>query len=289
MPSAYLYSVILFGQLVFASTPLFIKIALEHFDPFTLGLVRFSISIILLNLFLLIQGKRIIPQRQDWPWILLLGFLAIPLNQGFLFYGLQFTTPGHSALIYGMTPMLVTIFAIPILKERLSILKAIGILIALGGVIVVLSDRNITLEPDFVIGDIIIFIGMFGWALYTVFGKKLVKKLGSILAVTYTMTLGTLLFIPIGAYNTATFDFFSPSLRSWFALLFIAVVTSGIAYPLWYWALKYLEASKLSAFIYTQPIIAAILSHIFLSEELTINFIVGGITVISGVIITEKG
>lgn len=288
MPAVYLYTVILLGQVVFASTPLFIKIALNDFDPFTLGLVRFGISIILLNLFLLIRGKRIIPDKREWLWILFLGLLAIPFNQGLLFYGLQFTTPAHSALIYGMTPMLVSIIAIPILKERLSILKTLGIMVAFGGLLIVLGDGNITLEPEFVKGDIIIFIGMIGWALYTVLGKKLVKRLGPIMAITYTMTFGTILFVPIGAYNTATFDFLAPSSMSWIALLYIAVITSAIAYPIWFWALKYMQASKLSVFIYTQPILATILSYIFLSEELTTNFILGGITVLVGVIIAER-
>ncbi|NIP41778.1 MAG: EamA family transporter [candidate division Zixibacteria bacterium] len=288
MSSVRLYSIILFGQLVFAATPLFLKIALRDFDPLTLGITRFVISIIILNIFLFIQGRKIIPDKKHWLWIAGLGFLAIPCNQGLLFYGLQFTTPGHAALMYGMTPVLVYLFAIPLLKEKFRISKMLGIILAFAGVVIVLSDRQITIEPEFVKGDLIIFVGVIAWALYTVFGKSLVAKLGSILAITYTMTYGTILFIPIGAYNTLTFDFGHVDFLPWMALLYTAVITSGIAYPLWFWALKYLEASKLSVFIFLQPLLATILSYIFLSEQLTRNFVAGGIIVLGGVFIAER-
>jgi drug/metabolite transporter (DMT)-like permease len=288
MSSVRLYSIILFGQLVFAATPLFLKIALRDFDPLTLGITRFVISIIILNIFLFIQGRKIIPDKKHWLWIAGLGFLAIPCNQGLLFYGLQFTTPGHAALMYGLTPVLVYLFAIPLLKEKFRISKMLGIILAFAGVVIVLSDRQITIEPEFVKGDLIIFAGVIAWALYTVFGKSLVAKLGSILAITYTMTFGTILFVPIGAYNTLTFDFGHVDLLPWIALLYTAVITSGIAYPLWFWALKYLEASKLSVFIFLQPLLATILSYIFLSEQLTRNFVAGGIIVLAGVFIAER-
>jgi drug/metabolite transporter (DMT)-like permease len=288
MSAIRLYTLIIFGQVVFSATPLFIKIALRDFDPFTFGIIRFVISVILLNLFLLIIGKPLIPKRKDWFWVALLGFLAIPANQGLLFIGLEYTTPGHSALLYGLTPILVYLFAIPILKERFIFKKLVGILMAFAGVVIILLDRNITIEPKFATGDIIIFFGVIAWALYTVFGKTLVKRLGSILAITYTMTFGTLIFLPIGAYNTISFSYADVTGLSWVAVLFTAIITSGIAYPVWYWALKYMEASKLSVFIYFQPILATVLSYIFLAEQLTTNFVVGGIVVLMGVFVAER-
>mgnify|MGYP001209389799 CR=1 FL=1 len=288
MSAVRLYIIIVFGQIVFAATPLFLKIALRDFDPLTLGITRFVISVIILNIFLFIQGRKLIPDKKHWLWIAVLGFLAIPCNQGLLFYGLQFTTPGHAALMYGLTPLLVYLIVIPLLKEKFRLVKMFGILLAFSGVVLVLSDRQITIEPEFVKGDLIIFLGVIGWALYTVFGKGLVKKLGSILAITYTMTFGTILFIPIGAYDTLTFDYAQVDLLSWIALLYTAVVTSGIAYPVWFWALKYLEASRLSVFIFLQPLLATALSYIFLSEQLTRNFVVGGIIVLAGVFIAER-
>ncbi|MBD3217779.1 MAG: EamA family transporter [candidate division Zixibacteria bacterium] len=288
MSAVRLYTIIIFGQVVFAATPLFLKIALRDFDPLTLGIIRFVISIVILNIFLLTQGRKIIPEKKHWLWIAFLGLLAIPGNQGLLFYGLQFTTPGHAALMYGLTPVLVYLLAIPLLKERFRIRRMLGILLAFAGVVVVLSDQNITIEPEFVKGDIIIFLGVIAWALYTVFGKELVKKMGSIQAITYTMTFGTILFIPIGAYNTVTFDYAGADLLPWIALLYTAVITSGIAYPVWYWALKYLEASKLSVFIFFQPLLATVFSYIFLSEQLTHNFVAGGIVVLIGVFIAER-
>ncbi len=283
-----LYSVIILGQIIFASTPLFIKVGLRDFDPFTLALIRFLISIILLNIFLWIKGIRLIPKRKNVLLVLFLGLMAIPLNQGLLFYGLQFTTPGHASLMYGLTPILVYLFAIFILREKFKLRKLLGILAAFGGILLVLVDQDVDISPHFAAGDLIIFGGVVAWALYTVYGKRLVKEIGSLQAIVYSMTFGTLLFVPVGAYPALTFDYGTASSLSWISLLYIAVITSGIAYPVWYWALKYMEASKLSVFIYTQPILATTLSAIFLHEALTTNFIIGGIIVILGVAFTER-
>ena len=288
MSKTALYTIILLGQIVFAATPLFAKIALNEIDPLTIGVLRFGASAIILNLFLWSQGKKIVPPKKYWVTIIFLGFLAIPANQGCFLFGLKFTSPGHSALLYSMTPLFALLLAIPLLKERLTAIKGIGMLIAFGGVLIVLLDRNITTEPDFVIGDLIISMGVITWALFTVRGKPLVQALGSVTAITTTMTAGAILFLPLGIYNTVTFDYRSVSTQAWIGLSFITLITSSIAYPMWFWALKYMEASKLTVFIFLQPVLASLLSYIFLSEELTTHFVSGGLIVIVGVILTVR-
>ena len=102
------------------------------------------------------------------------------------------------------------------------------------------------------------------------------------------MTVGTLLFVPIGIYPAATFDYGRAGTLSWFSLLYIAVLASGVAYPLWYWALKHLEASRLAVFSNFQPVLTAAPSYLFFAEELTPNFILGGTLVLVGVFATER-
>jgi drug/metabolite transporter (DMT)-like permease len=288
MAPAVVYLVVILGQLLFAATPIFAKIALREFDPFTLGLLRFAIAIVMLNVLLLAQGRRIIPQAKHWPLLLFLGFVAVPVNQGLFLVGLKYTSPAHSALLYSLTPLIVYLLAIPILKEKPSLRKFAGILTALCGVIIVLLDSQIRRAPNFVLGDLLIFVAVIAWALFTVFGKPLVGQIGSLPAITYTMTVGTLLFVPIGLYPAATFDYGRASALSWFSLLYIAVLVSGVAYPLWYWALRRLEASKLTVFSNCQPILTAALSYFFFAEELTPNFLLGGALVLLGVFVTAR-
>jgi drug/metabolite transporter (DMT)-like permease len=279
---------IIFCQLIFSATPLFTKVALSDFEPLTLGLLRFVIAAIILNLILLISGQFRSISRKNRLTVIFLGLLIAPINQGFFLFGLELTTPGHSALMFSMTPLFVYILAIPILSEKFYPGKMAGILIALAGVIIILLDRNITVEPKFYWGDLLIMVAVIAWALYIVLGKKLVAELGSIVAYSYSITAGMFLFLPMGAHSAAAADFMQPSLIAWAGLLYIAVLTTSTAFPLWYWALKYMEASRLSIYMYIQTILATFWSYIFLSEELTLNFILGGITILAGVFITEK-
>ncbi|MBD3217780.1 MAG: EamA family transporter [candidate division Zixibacteria bacterium] len=288
MPLAQLYIAIIFCQLIFSATPLFTKIALNDFDPFTLGFLRFVIATMVLNLLMLIQGRYKRLSKKNLLKIIILGFLIAPVNQGFFLIGLEMTTPGHSALMFSMTPLFVYILAIPMLSEKFYFGKMGGILIALAGVIIILLDRNITVEPKFYWGDLLILMAVIAWALYIVIGKKVVAELGSIAAYSYSITAGMILFIPMGSYGTITTDFSQISVIAWIGLLYISLLTTGTAFPLWYWALKYMEASRLSIYMYIQTILAALWSYVFLSEQLTTNFIVGGITILAGVFITER-
>jgi drug/metabolite transporter (DMT)-like permease len=287
MPQILVILVVVFGQAIFAATPIFAKVALRDFDPLSLGIVRFVISIILLNAILYARKRPLLPAKSDLKLVLWLGFLAIPANQGMFLLGLKFTSPGHSALLYSLTPLFAYILAIIFLKEKTRLLKFIGIAVAFAGVIIILTDKQIKLEPDFATGDLIIVGGVTAWAAYTVFGKTLVRRAGAFAALTYSMTAGTLMGLPFGFWHTVTFDFSQVSTAAWIGMLFIAVATSGVAYPIWYWALKYMEASRLTVFIFLQPVLANIFSYIFLHEELTRNFLIGGSTVLVGLIISE--
>jgi len=288
MPTARVYLIVLLGQAIFAATPLFLKIALQDFDPLTLGFWRFLISALLLNLLLLARGNKLTAYGKNLLPIILLGVLAIPLNQVVLFYGLRLTTPGHSTLMFALTPMFVYLLAIVILHEQISLRKFAGIIVALIGVAIVLADQHIKYEPRFAAGDAIILLSVLAWAAYTAFGKKVVAQVGSLETTAYTLTFAALAFLPIGAYPAAAFDYRAVHPMAWTGLLYAAVLASVIAYPIWYWALKYFEASRRSAFIYVQPLIATTLSFFFLQEELTTNFLLGGAIIIGGVIITER-
>lgn len=227
-------------------------------------------------------------ERRDHYRLWLLGLLAIPINQAFFLYGLQWTTTGHSALLYGLTPLFVMLFAAWKLGERITVWRIAGVTLAFGGVVVVLFEKGVALAPEQFTGDILVLIAVIAWALYTVLGKPLIEKYGAMVVTARAMAYGTILFIPIGLSTIGDFEPATVGIDAWAGLLYCALLTSVVAYSLWFWALKYIDATRVAVFNNFQPVIAALLGWALLSEPLTLTFIGGGVLVLIGVFVTGK-
>jgi drug/metabolite transporter (DMT)-like permease len=232
------------------------------------------------------KGRKLDPADNRKMW--LLGMLAIPINQGFFLYGLQWTTAGHSALLFALTPLFVMLLAAWKLGERITIWRTVGIVVAFVGVLAVLFERGVRLAPNQFTGDTLVLIAVTAWACYTVLGKPLIQKYGAMVVTARAMTYGTLLFIPVGLFSIGDFDPSVVALDAWAGLLYCAIITSVVAYTLWYWALHYIDAAQMAVFNNLQPIIAALFGWLLLGEPLTATFIAGGILVLIGVYVTEK-
>lgn len=283
------YIILIFEQVIASGTFLAAKWALAEFPPLTLAFLRFIVASGGLYLVHRLWPGRQAIAREDRRMLLLLGLLAVVINQGFFLYGLKFTTPTHAALLYGATPVLVFLFAIPLIGEKATILKKTGVPVTFAGVVTVVWHAGMEWSWRALIGDVLILIAVVAWALYTVLGKRLVARYGAIHLTAMSIIVGTFLFAPIGLVTFTRFDPDVISLRGWSSLGYIAIITSVVAYSIWFWALGRLEATKVSVFNNLQPIFTAIMSYFLLGETIGPRLIVGGILVIVGVILTERG
>ncbi len=283
----HIYPLILIGQAIAAGTFPIAKIALESFEPFTLAFTRFLIASVAMMLIVRLTGRWKVIERADWGRFLFLGFLAVPANQLLFLYGLKFTTPGRSALYYGATPVFVFLLALWYLREKATILRLLGILISFAGVAIILRAGRF--DSEILFGDFLVILAVVAWAAYTIFGKPLIAKYGAMNVTGWALSIGTIQYLPFGLYFAWKFDYSAVTAEGWLSLLYIAIVTSVIAYSIWYWALGRMEASKLAIFQNLQPIIAALLSVLLVGETLGASFYIGGALVIAGVLLTQRG
>ena len=123
-----------------AGTYLAAKRALGELSAFELALARFTLSGAAFGA--LLWHRRVRVARADLPALAALGVVAIPLNQGLFLTGLTFTTAGHAALLYALTPIFVLLLSRARLGERATLAKAAGIAVAFAGVVVVLFARS---------------------------------------------------------------------------------------------------------------------------------------------------
>ncbi len=274
-----------------AGTYLFAKRALGELSPFELALARFTLASLVYG-GLLLARPRPVPRR-DLLALTALGFVAIPLNQGLFLFGLSLTTPGHAALLYAMTPVFVFLLALLRREERSSPWKTFGIGLAFAGAAVVLVGRGQLAGADptagAVLGDLLILGAVVAWAVYVVWGKPYAERHGVVTTTGLTIVSGSLLYLPFGLWLSRASSFRALSPAGWGSVAYLVVLTSVVSYLLYYWALAREDASRVAIWSNTQPVLTALLAWVVYSDPLTPSFVAGGVLVILGVWMTQRG
>ena len=288
-----LYGALLVHTLFSAGTYLFGKRALTEIPALPLGTLRFlgaSTLLLLLLLRLLPPGSRL-PPKQARRKVLLLSFVGVPVNQGFFLFGLQLSTAAHAALLYTLTPLFVLLLAQALIGELPGRRTVAGTAIALAGALWVLFHRGLDLSRGPLLGDLLLLVAVLAWAVYTAEGRELVSAYGALPTIAWTLIGGTLMFLPLGLgsllFARNREQIASASREAWLGLAYLIVVTSVIAYLLWYWALGHLAAARVAIFTNLQPLATAGLAHVFLKEQVTLAFLAGAVVVVAGVVIAQ--
>ena len=288
--------VMLLHSVLSAGTSLAAKRALGELSPFELALARFGFAgLVYLGLLAWRRRGDARPvTRRDLAAFVVLGFIAIPLNQGLFLFGLSLTTPGHAALLYAMTPVFVFLLALARREERSSPWKTFGIVAAFAGATVVLVGRGQLggapgSAPGSVVGDLLILLAVISWAVYVVWGKPYAERLGVITTTGATIVAGSALYLPLGLWLSRGESFRALSPVGWGAVAYLVVLTSVVSYLLYYWALAREDASRVAIWSNTQPVLTALLAWAVYGDPLTPSFVAGAALVILGVLMTQRG
>ena len=269
------------------------KIAVAELAPMTAAFLRFSIaSLCLFPILLYKEGKTAKAQKEDLPWLMLLGLTGIFGYNIFFFYGLKYTSAINGSLIVASNPGITVVLAALILKERLKLAQILGLIISFIGVIFVISKGSLQTiaQLEFNKGDFIFLGATITWALYSIAGKRVMLKYSALAATTYAILFGTLFLAPFAIKDLSTLDWSQVSVSVWLAILFMGVVSSAISFVWWYRGVNQLGASKTAIFINLVPVSVMVITA-FLGEVVTVIEILGAMLVIGGVYITtvKKG
>lgn len=283
------YFFLIIQQLIAGGTHIVAKAILRDIDPVTLTLLRAIVSAVLMVAVFLIKERQWKIERGDYLKVIWLSLLAVPINQFLFFYGISRTTASNAALLYTTTPVVVLILSRMILKEPVTWKKVIGVVVALIGVSFVIFEDGFYLNSSHTHGNLIIVVAVFAWALFTIYGKPMIMKYGALYVTCLTLILGMVLYFPFGLLFGNGISLPSLTLFHWEGLLYLGIGTSFLGYFLWYYALGRMEASKVAIFSNAQPFFATILAVIFLGQDVSATFVVGGFITICGVVLVQLG
>lgn len=286
-----IYFLIVVQQLIASSTHIIGQDASTHSSPVFVLLLRASIAAIALWIFAAFKEKvfnlfRGITSKDMW-MLIFLGFLNILINQYLFLEGLRHTTPANSALLYALTPAIVFLLVLMIHRERTTLKKTLGVVVALVGVCILIFERGVSLDSSNTKGNLMIFTAMVAWSLFTLLGRPLVQKYGALRVTALHMMIGALMYLPIGMYFSSMSDLEALTPILWADILYLGLISSAVNYALWYYALGKLETSKVAIFQNLQPIMTTMLALSLGRVVLTPELIGGGVLALAGVLLVE--
>lgn len=252
-----------------------------------LGFIFIRVSVVTLLFWLSYTGGkryRTKIEKKDWPILVLGGLFGVALNQMLFFMGLNLTFPIHASLIMMSTPLLITIISLFVLRERISITKAIGLLLGIGGAALLMSaGKEITLTGNSALGDLFVFINAASYAVYLVLIKPLMTRYRPIIVIRWVFLFGFLFVLPFGwpQFSAIDWSLFQPS--DYLSVAFIVICVTFFTYLWNIYALRHLPPSVAGAYIYLQPIFAAIISILIMNEPLTLVKLLATALIFSGV------
>lgn len=293
-PKLIPYLEALFAVVVWGATFIATKIALREVSPATIVWVRFGMGTIILGAVVAIREQFALPERNEWLYFAMLGFLGVTFHQWLQATGLQTAKATTTAWIVATTPVFIAILGWLTLKERLNGLQVIGILIAAFGVLLIVSKGNfgaLFTGEEGTFGDFLILVSSVNWAVYTILSRRELARHPAARMMFFVMLIGWL-FVNLWLFGFGPGMGEIPQLTAsgWGAILMLGLFGSGLAYIAFYDALQEIPASQLGAFFNIEPLITTVLASFMIAEAITAVTLIGGAIIIFGIwLVNRKG
>lgn len=261
----------------------------RYVDPVPLGFLRFGIGLAIL--FLVFRGWRRLHRlrRGDLVPVLAIGVVQFAGFVVLFNAALRFTTAGRAALVMAIIPFMTMLIAALRRQEAITAPKLAGVLLAGGGVAVVLGDALIPeLGPaDQWRGDVLMLGAALCASLYNVFARPFIWRNGPTTVLMWSMAAGVLALLPFAFAAGLPRQLAALGALEWGVALFVAAVGGAFAISLWTYALSRALPTRVAVFNALNPTVAVGLGVVFLGEPLGPRILIGLACVIAGILMAN--
>ena len=280
----YLLLVIL--ALIWASAFFNIKIATYSYGPITIAFFRILFGAVPVILLCIYKKIKIEAFSKDWHWFAMIGFINLVAPFFLIAYGVKSVQSNLAAILMSTTPLSSTILGHFFTKnEKFNFIKTFGILIGFSGIVYLFSD-NLLINDNNFISALLILLGSTCYVIGGVLTLKISKKknenvTGSILI------WAIIILIPLVCFIEKPWTL-NPSIESTISVIYLGVVSTGLAWLLRFRILKKNGLIFQSQVSYLIPIFGMILSYIFLKEMITPKILISLVAVAIGLYFVRK-
>ena len=275
--------------LIWGTTYLGIRVALESIPPALVGGIRWTIAGAVLALVLRVRGEAL-PAPKKWGGFALAGLLLIGFGNGAVIFAEQWVPSGIAAVIIGASPFwMMGIEALVPGGERLTRRGLVGLLIGFGGIVLLVwPDLTVggAVGRQFAIGVVLLQIACLGWSAGSVYARRYAREDSALGGSALQMLFAGVMMLVLATIRGEWADLtFTP--RALAAEMYLTVVGSLFAYSAYLYAIKHLPLSTVSLYSYINPVIAVVLGSLLLGEPFGMRIVIASAAVLAGVAVVK--
>jgi len=259
----------------------------EYILPFGLIVIRVAIAAACFWLIGLSVNEKI-NWRADWVRIVLCAFFGVGINMLFFFKGVSLTTAINGSIIMTLTPVMVFVTSLILLKEKVTLLKVLGLAVGFLGAFLIIYSPGTGISLGNWRGDVLILLNAMSYGVYLVLVKPLMARYTPITVAKWIFFFGFLLVLPVGWNEFNQIEWQALTAKVYFSMAFVIIGVTVIVYVLNIWALKKVNPSTVGVYIYVQPVFATLIASTFFGEILSIRHLIAALLVFAGVWLVVK-
>lgn len=268
------------GRAVSASVP-----------PVALSLIRWGLATLCLLPFALKPFLRDRAHYLTYRWhVLGTAITGVATFNLMVYWGLHTTSATNGIILNSFIPFLVAIFGFLFYRQRLAVYQLLGLLVSLAGVLTVVSrgELQVLLTLAFAPGDVIIFLAMICWALFTLWTKEIPATIDRTGLMLCQVLIALLFLLPLYVWESQVSTIHITDTRTWWILAYIGIFPSVIAFLAYSKAVTLVGSVRASVFIHAMPVFGSLLSSLLLREALHVYQLLGMLTIFTGIWLANK-
>lgn len=286
-----LYLFLALTILIWGNSFVVVQIAIDDgASPTLIAMGRFVVASSIFGGYVLIKRPKMF-DKSDAKMFLFLAFIGIGIYYLFQYYGVKFAGPSISSILVTLLcPIMIFLMSYFRLGEKIGVGPKIGLVVSALGAYFVITDGSTAFASNWlaVLGGVFGVVCAIFWAIYTVEGKRLVKKYDPFISTAYLALIGTVMLTPFAVVDAELTKPVFP-LTFFIAALYLGVLCTVVGYVLWFRALTGLTASSTGATLYFEPVVTVFFAWLLLGQGIGWVAAFGGALVMVGVILVSRG
>ncbi len=277
--SAKLWTLLVILSVLWGGSFFLAEIALEDFSPYMVVTLRVGIAALVLLFYLLIIRQWLSLNAKMWLSLFIMGALnnAIPFT--LITWGQVYIESGLAAILNATTPLFTVLLAHFMTQdEKMSINKVIGVLTGFVGVVCLIGPVALSGQSELALGQLAVLVAAISYAFAGIWGKRL-RSLPAAQSAAGMLLGSTVLMLIFCLVKQESFNL-QASLPGWSAIIGLAILSSALAYLIYFYILAEAGATNLLLVTFLIPLSALILGVVFLNETFNINAIIGMVLII---------
>ncbi len=282
---------LVFAVLFWAINAVVARDAVGHIPPMALSFYRWVVAIAILFPFAYKQAiaeKAVI--KAHFTTLFWLALPSVAIYNSVLYLGALYTTATNISLVVAAMPAMTLAVAWMVNRDQPGIVKAIGIFMALGGVVVIIAQGSLEtiLQLKANPGDLLILVSIASWAVYSVLFKRMALPISPLPFLFMTMVLGILPVFPFYIFELIHLGGFKITWSVVGVFIYLGLCPSVLSYIFWNNGVKVLGASTASVSVYLIPVFTSAISYVYLGEALYSYHFFGGMLILAGLVLASK-